>query len=77
MATDPSDQPTITVTPCGGTGVLAVLALIDHRVQLAYPACPGCPDCDRETVRARLLADLPADRDPFAGLPTVDDGEAW
>jgi hypothetical protein len=76
-----SVAPAKILTPCQGDGVLAVVRLGDHRtgeppVVIAYDACPGCDDCSTAARVARLAATPPAE-DPFAGLPTVDDGEAW
>lgn len=63
------------VTPCAGTGVLAAVALVDGRVEMTYPACPGCNDCDREVVRGRMVP-MSAEQ-AFARLPMAPVDEEW
>ena len=63
---------TLAPAACGGVGVLVDITPAGTR----YPRCPGCPACDRATVAARVAPAL-AGRDPFAGLPTVDDDDLF
>lgn len=62
------------VTPCAGTSTLVLYA--PEGAGYLYRQCPGCDDCDRLSVAARLAFAAPRrPADPFHGIPTDTDDE--